>query len=191
MGEHEGLAQQIRIATRCVLAGGVIAYPTESCFGLGCDPGNEAAIKSLLKIKQRSAQQGLILVAAEAQQLDSYVLWDRLNAVQRAKVNSTWPGPVSWLIPASASCSPLLRGMHRSLAVRVPAFKLVRDLCRSSQMPLVSSSANRHGEPMLTTAAEVGTQLGGEIDYIIDQPVQGQSQPSQIIDAMTQKILRP
>lgn len=169
----------------------MIAYPTESCFGLGCNPGNEIAIKRLLAIKQRSAKQGLILVAAERQQLNDYVQWDQLSASQIAKIRSTWPGPVSWLVPASNACSRLLRGEHTTLAVRVPAFKLVRDLCNSVKMPLVSTSANRHGNSAIITAAELDVHLGQEIDYIIDQPVEGLAQASQIVDAKTQKILRP
>lgn len=191
MNEHDLLNRQIRIATKCVLDGGVIAYPTESCFGLGCNPCNEAAIERLLLIKQRSAKQGLILVAADRQQLNDYVQWDQLNASQLAKIRSTWPGPVSWLIPASDTCSPLLRGTHTTLAVRIPAFKLIHDLCRSVQMPLVSTSANRHGKPALIIAAELKAVMGRQIDYIIDHPVEGLAQASQIIDAMTQKILRP
>ncbi len=185
------LTQSIRIATECVLDGGVIAYPTEFCFGLGCNPDDEAAIKRLLKIKQRSAKQGLILIASATQQLDRYVEWDKLIASQLAHLKSTWPGPVSWLVPASERCSSLLRGEHTTLAVRIPAFKLMQDLCRSGQMPLVSTSANLHGKPALITAAWLETQLGEGIDYIIDQPVEGLAQASQIIDAMTRKILRP
>ena len=191
MKKHDRLSQQIRTATEVVLDGGVIAYPTESCFGLGCNPGNEAAIMRLLAIKQRSVKQGLILVAADRQQLNDYVQWNQLNASQLAKIRSTWPGPVTWLVPASETCSPLLRGEHSTLAVRIPAFTLIRDLCSSVQMPLVSTSANRHGNPAIIDAAELEAHLGQEIDYIIDQPVEGLAQASQIIDAKTQKILRP
>ena len=191
MSADNDLIQSIRIATECVLDGGVIAYPTEFCFGLGCNPDDESALGRLLKIKQRSAKQGLILIASDTQQLDRYVQWGKLNASQLAHLKSTWPGPVSWLVPASESCSPLLRGEHTTLAVRLPAFKPMQDLCRSVQMPLVSTSANRHGKPALMTATQLEMQLGEEIDYIIDQPVEGLAQASQIIDAMTRKILRP
>lgn len=185
------LTQSICIATECVLDGGVIAYPTEFCFGLGCNPDDEAAIRRLLKIKQRSAKQGLILIASDKKQFDRYVQWGKLNASQLAYLDSTWPGPVSWLVPASDTCSPLLRGEHTTLAVRIPAFKPMQGLCKSVQIPLVSTSANRHGKPSLITAAQLEMQLGREIDYIIDQPVEGLAQASQIIDAKTQEILRP
>lgn len=190
MKQYDSVSQQIRIATDCILKGGVIAYPTESCLGLGCNPDDEDAIKRLLAIKQRQAKQGLILVASDQQQLNGYVQWDQLSASQLAELRSTWPGPVSWLIPASDTCSPLLRGEHTTLAVRIPAFKLMRDLCRSAQMPLISTSANRHGEPAITTVSQLKALLGGEVDYIIDQPIQGLAQASKIIDAMTQNILR-
>ena len=66
-------AQQISQAVKMLKAGGVIAYPTEHCFGLGCDPQNKTAVERLLKIKQRKADQGLILVAADLYQVDAYV----------------------------------------------------------------------------------------------------------------------
>jgi len=186
-GEH---SLQLQHAADCIRDGGILAYAAESCFGLGCDPFNVEALERLLKIKQRSADQGLIVVAAQCEQLQGLVQWSALSETQQARVEASWPGPVSWLIPAHPDCPEMLRGQHSTLAVRVPAYKLVRDLCRQARMALVSSSANRHDQPALTTAAEVEHSMGAELDFILDAPIQGRAQPSRIVDAMTQQILR-
>ncbi len=191
MTDHHTAGEKLARACECVLDGGVIAYPTESCFGLGCNPQNENAIERILRIKQRDAAQGLILVGADSSQFDPYLQWQALSDTQRQQLEASWPGPVSWLIPAQASCSGLLRGKHSTLAVRVSAYQPVQALCRLAQMPLVSTSANRHGQAAYINAEAVATQMCAEIDYIIDLPVQGLSSPSRIIDAVTHKTLRP
>jgi len=192
MDNHQAksIAVQITEAADCVNAGGVVAYPTESCFGLGCHPGNRHAIQHILDIKQRGADQGLILVAAETEQLEIYVDFSVLTETQCVRIEQSWPGPVSWLIPARPGCEPLLRGRHQTLAVRVSAFDLIQKLCRRANTALVSTSANRHAQAALTTANAVREQLGDEIAYIIDAPVQGLARPSRIIDATTQHLIR-
>jgi len=98
---------QINEAVRILQQGGVIAYPTEAVYGLGCDPNNHQAVERLLAIKQRSQDKGLILIAAEFQQLAPFLV--EINKALKAKILATWPGPVTWLWPANPAVSSLLR----------------------------------------------------------------------------------
>ena len=81
--------------------GGVIAYPTEAVWGLGCDPFDEAAVLRLLALKQRAVEKGLILIAAAASQFDGLLDWNALPEARRAAVHASWPGPHTWIVPAT------------------------------------------------------------------------------------------
>lgn len=168
--------------------GGVIAYPTEAVFGLGCDPKNEQAVMRLLAIKQREAKQGVILIGSAFEQFADFI--QPVAADMYEKIMARWPGPVTWLLPAAEDCPYWLKGEHETIAVRVTAHELTRQLCDACQMALVSTSANRHGEPAARTAAEVEQSLGDEVDLIIDGPTSGNANPSEIWDARTNKRLR-
>lgn len=171
--------------------GGVIAYPTEAVFGLGCDPQNDTAISKLLALKQRAADKGLILIAADEQQLHPYLDLSQINESIWRPVRASWPGHVTWLLPAAPSVSPLLRGVHPTLAVRVTAHPLVRTLCTAFGGPLVSTSANLAGQPAAGNAGQVEQQFADRLDAVLLGETGGADQPSEIRDAMTGKILRP
>lgn len=170
--------------------GGVIAYPTEACFGLGCHPENKQAIERIRELKSRSMEQGFILVSDALERLLGYLDWDALDRARQDEIRANWPGPVTWLIPGSEGVGPELTGSHDTLAVRVSAFASVRELCSRAASPLVSTSANLRGQPPLTSAAEVASVFGERIDYIIDLPVEGLENPSRIVDARTGKTIR-
>jgi L-threonylcarbamoyladenylate synthase len=182
-------SQQINEAVRILQQGGVIAYPTEAVYGLGCDPDNDQAVEKLLAIKQRSRDKGLILIAADFQQLRPYLA--EINSSLKAKILVTWPGPVTWLWPANPAVSSLLRGKHDSIAVRVTAHPLAAALCREFGGPLVSTSANLSGKPPTRSADEVRNQLGDQLDFVLEGEIGGLSKPSLIRDALTGEIIRP
>ncbi|NOR70927.1 MAG: tRNA threonylcarbamoyladenosine biosynthesis protein RimN, partial [Methylomarinum sp.] len=114
---------KIRLAAQKIQAGEVIAYPTEAVYGLGCDPLNEEAVLNLLALKKRSIDKGLILIASSLTQLEPYL---QLNDEIRSKVQATWPGPVTWIIPAQTWVPQWLTGQHSSLAVRVTAHPIAK-----------------------------------------------------------------
>ena len=180
----------IRTAARVLKQGGVIAYPAEACFGLGCDPRDKQAVARIRALKNRSSAQGFILVSDLFDRLLPYLKWDTLDSSRRERIEASWPGPVSWLIPASSYAGSGLTGNHDTLAVRISAFEPLRALCRCAQSAIVSTSANCRGQPPLRHTADVSDAFAGEIDYIIDLPVQGLAKPSQIIEARTLNILR-
>jgi L-threonylcarbamoyladenylate synthase len=175
-------------AARILRAGGLIAYPTEAVFGLGCDPHNEAALTRLLSLKDRPQEKGLILIAADEAQLEPWV--EALPADVAARVRSSWPGPVTWLIPARPGVSALLRGAHASLAVRVTAHPLAAALARAFGGALVSTSANPSGEPPAREIEALRARFGDAIDYYLAGPLGGRERPSEIRDALTGEILR-
>jgi len=168
--------------------GGVIAYPTESCFGLGCDPRNPRAVQRLLRIKGRPERKGLILIASKLSQLKSYL--KPLSSAQTAQLHSKWPGPHTWLVPASHNCPFWLTGRHSTLAVRVTAHPPAARLCREAGMALVSTSANRSGQKSAKTARECARLFGKQV-RVIPGRIGKQRKPSTIQDLATGKILRP
>jgi len=181
-------SNQINEAVQILQQGGVIAYPTEAVFGLGCDPDNHQAVEKLLAIKQRSRDKGLILIAADFQQLRPYLA--EIDSSLKAKILTTWPGPVTWLWPAKPAVSSLLRGAHETIAVRVTAHPIAAALCLTFGGPVVSTSANLSGQPPTRTAEEVRSQFGDQLDYVLDGEIGGLSRPSQIRDAVTGEIIR-
>ena len=170
--------------------GGVIAYPTEGVFGVGCDPDNPTAIESLLAVKQRSQEKGLILIAADYAQLASYIDETQLSAEQLATVLATWPGPYTWIMPASAKVSPWVSGQFDTVAVRVSDHPLVQQLCRQYGKPITSTSANLSGMPACKTSQEVEQQLGSSAISILYGETGGRANPTEIRDARTHQTLR-
>ena len=183
------LSESLSAASSVIHNGGVIAYPTEAVWGLGCDPWNQQAVEKILEIKRRPVEKGLIVVASSQEQIAP--LLETLSNEQKELLNATWPGPVTWLIPDTRKWAPdWVRGEHTSIAVRVSAHTLVKELCETWGKPLVSTSANRAGEDALTEQADVVSQLGEELDLVVDGKVGESSSPSQIRDLVTGNILR-
>lgn len=170
--------------------GGVIAYPTEAVFGLGCNPDNEAAVMALLAIKQRPVEKGLILIAADYSQLLPYVDDKAIPLEKRYQIFSSWPGHVSWVLPASDSAPKWITGQFDSIAVRVSAHPVVQQLCRAYGKPLVSTSANLSGQPSITDPVELEQSLGALLSAIMPGALGGATQPSQIRNALTGDIVR-
>lgn len=180
---------QLRAAVRCIRGGGIVAYPTEAVYGLGCDPLAGEAVFRLLDIKQRPLAQGLILIGADFSQLAPYVGPVPASVMQR--VRATWPGPVTWLLPVSPGVPYWLRGAHPTIAVRVTAHPIAAALCRAVGHALVSTSANRHRRPAARTALQVERRLGAELDYVLNGKVGARKRPSEIRDALTGHVVRP
>ena len=179
---------QLHRAARWIRDGGVIAYPTEAVFGLGCDPGNPLATARLLALKSRPWQKGLILVASTLQQLKPWVqppAGDRLRTLQRS-----WPGPLTWLLPASDTCPTWLTGTHDTLAVRVSAHPVVRSLCDTLGGAIVSTSANIGGRPPARSVLEVRLRFGKRIDFVLPGALGNRQQPSRIRDLASGRIIR-
>ncbi|MFO1371116.1 MAG: L-threonylcarbamoyladenylate synthase [Candidatus Competibacteraceae bacterium] len=179
---------RLHIAAHVIRAGGIIAYPTEAVYGLGCNPRDERAVRRLLALKRRPAHKGLILVAADFAQLASFL--QPLTETDHVRLNATWPGPYTWLIPTRLTTPRWLRGRHDTLAVRVTAHPLAAALCWACGHPLVSTSANLSGRPPARTALAVRRQLGRDLDYLLPGPTGGATKPTEIRDLRTGQLVR-
>jgi len=177
--------RELRHYLRC---GGIIAYPTESCFGLGCDPKNRIAIRRLLRLKGRPQHKGLILIASSLRQLMPYMA--PVDKAQRQQLQASWPGPCTWLVPATKNCPPWLTGDHDTIAVRVTAHRTAARLCRDAGMALVSTSANHSGCKPARTARECCKLFGTEVKIICGR-IGRQRKPSTIQDLETGQVIRP
>ena len=181
-------ASQIRRLRRHLAAGGVLAYATESCFGLGCDPRDRSAVARVLALKGRSRAKGLILIAAEFSQLRPYVA--TLAPAQKERLLAAWPGPCTFLVPAARTAPPWILGKQRTVAVRVTAHPDAAALCRALGMALVSTSANRAGARPARSYAECLRRFGHGA-MVVPGRIGRRRRPSTIIALETGKIVRP
>ncbi|MDH3687866.1 MAG: Sua5/YciO/YrdC/YwlC family protein [Gammaproteobacteria bacterium] len=181
-------ASALEYAARVIHDGGVIAYPTESCYGLGCSPKQHNSVRRVLRLKHRPFANGVIIIGATLSQVMPYISACDPRLVERAR--TTWPGPYTWLLPANTSVSRWLRGQHDSVAIRVTAHRGAAALCRYAKQAIVSTSANRHGYPPARSADEVRNRFGETIDYVLEGTVGGHSRPSEIRDALSNRVIR-
>ncbi|HET8941032.1 MAG TPA: L-threonylcarbamoyladenylate synthase [Rudaea sp.] len=177
-------------ATAALRAGGVVAYPTEAVYGLGCDPKNRQAFEQLFVLKQRPPTQGVLLIGADFNQVAEYIDLDALPDAALGSMRATWPGPHTWVVPRASNVPDWIAGAHAGIALRVSAHPLAAALCRAFGGALVSTSANIHGAPAARTSAEVRAAFGEKLAYILDGATGGQAQPTPIRDAVSGKSIR-
>lgn len=177
----------LRQAVTALNNGGVIAYPTEAVYGLGCDPWNEQAAQQILDIKQRPWQKGLILIAADFNQLQPFI--KPLSPKILKQITASWPGPTTWLLPANEGLPPYLSGEHNTIAVRVTAHTQTAELCREFGGALISTSANVTGMRPARTIREVRWQLP-DINIVLPGKCSGSDTPTEIRNAQTGAIIR-
>lgn len=181
-----------RAALSALRGGGLVALPTEAVWGLSCDPHSPRAVEHLLAIKNRPWQKGLILVATSLEQLMPYIEIPSNNALKRATL--TWPGPATWIFPATEFTPVWVSGEHDGVAVRVTRHPVLRALCQAFGRPLVSTSANPGGREPARTAFGVRRYFdigpGEDVEALIPGPLGGLAKPTTIRDAATGHILR-
>ena len=179
----------IRQAARAMHQGGVIAYPTEAVWGLGCDPFNESAVHQLLTIKRRPIEKGLILVASSIQQVKP--LLDNLAPDDYARVTASWPGPVTWILPDPDNLVPFwVKGNHSSVAVRVSAHKQVKDLCDCFGGMIVSTSANFSDKHPARDKMKVNIHFGDKVSTIVPGGLGNLDRPTAIYRLDSEKPVR-
>lgn len=178
---------QIKLFAQRLRDGGVIAYPTETVYGLGCDPLNSSAVARLLTIKQRAADKGFILIASDYAQLSPYVDADKHL---RKRVKHSTVEPVTWLLPASPNAPAWITGNHSSVAVRITSHPLAAQLCHAFGGAIVSTSANLSGQPPARKEWQVRRILGAVLDDILVGQSGPFKKPSEIRDAITGHVIR-
>ncbi len=161
------IAPAIAAAAACLAAGGLVAFPTETVYGLGADAGNGEAIARLYAAKGRPAFNPLI---AHVASIDAARRLGRFDAAAEKLAGAFWPGPLTLVLPKQPNCGVAdlaLAGLD-SVAVRVPAHPVARALLAAFKGPVVAPSANRSGHVSPTSAAHVLADLRGRIDMVID-----------------------
>jgi L-threonylcarbamoyladenylate synthase len=167
--------------------GGLIAYPTESCYGLGCDPDNRGAVQRLLRLKQRPQYKGLILIAANYRQVARYL--QPLTTDQQQQLKTAGAQAITYLMPALNSAPRWLRGHHETLAVRLTAHKQSAELCRGVNSALVSTSANRSGQRPAKSYAQCQRLFGRKV-WVLPGRVGNRRTPSTLSTWADGKIIR-
>lgn len=178
----------IEQAAQVLRNGGVIAYPTEAVYGLGCDPFDHDAVGRVLELKGRPESAGLILISGTFSAFDDFV--GPVESTELERVKGTWPGPVTWLFPKSAQVPGWISGDHDTVALRVTDHPVCGRLCAAFGGAIVSTSANRSGEEPARSKAQVEAYFGGGIAGIVEGELGGQEQPSEIRDLRTGDVIR-
>jgi L-threonylcarbamoyladenylate synthase len=165
----------------------VIVVPTEAVYGLSVDPHNLSALQKLIDLKKRNPDKGLILVASDFSQLEPFI--EPLDPGIQHRLMSTWPGPYTWVVPARSIVSPLLRGKHSSVAVRVSAHPIVCALCSEFGGALVSTSANPEGLAPAVSQAMLHEYFGEKL-IIVSGELGKLDKPTEIRDALSGAVIR-
>ena len=177
-----------RRAVMTLRAGGVVAYPTESVYGIGCDPRDRAGVARVFALKRRPERKRCILIAADPGQLQPLV---DVHAPAFSRLASRyWPGPVTLVAPARDRAPAWLVDADGTLATRVTSHPVARGLCASFRGPLISTSANRAGCPPTRDSLRVRAVFGIEIDWYVAGPVGGLEAPTRIIDVRDGRTIR-
>ena len=179
---------RIHEAIRKLEAGGIIAYPTETQYGFGCDPFDGRAVLRLLALKQRPVHNGLILIAADFCQLEPLLLPLKSNI--RKRVSTAQARPVTWALPCRTDIPVWLHGRFDTLAVRITRHPLAAELCRQWGGPLISTSANIHGRPPLRNLLKARRHFDGQLDYLLQDSLNCNARASEIRDGITNRTLR-
>jgi len=170
-------------------AGEVFAYPTEAVFGLGCDPQNKKAVYTILSMKSRAVEKGMILIASDFAQIKPYVLFDKLPLSSKQTILASWPGPVTWLLPKSPHTPLWISGNSDMVAVRISAHPLVQEICNHIDKPIVSTSANPAGQPAALSEQQVRAYFGDQL-HIVEGELGSQRSPSKIFNSLTMEAIR-
>lgn len=183
---HAAVAQ----AAAALQSGGVVAYPTEAVYGLGCDPHDQRAFERLFELKQRPPTQGVLLIGADFAQIAPWIDLAGVPASVLDQARASWPGPHTWIFPRSADVPDWVAGGHAGIALRVTAHVPAAALCRAFGGALVSTSANPHGQPPARDVATLRTYFGDALAAVVDAPVGAAAKPTSIRDALSGAIIR-
>jgi L-threonylcarbamoyladenylate synthase len=180
-------ADQIAEAAALLRSGGVLAYPTEAVFGLGCDPDNHAAFEKIFALKQRPPEQGVLLIACDFSQITN---WIEAPPEAIARAQATWPGAYTWIFPRTSRVPEWVAGGHSGIALRITAHPIAAALCRAFGGPIVSTSANVHGQPPARNAEEVEAMFSEGLEGVLHGETGGLQRPTPIADAVSGVIIR-
>jgi len=170
---------QINRLGKAVLQGAVLAYPTDTIWGIGCHPLITSSVCRILTIKQRPIEKGLILLTSELSFVEQYIN-DQISNEQIDRILQIESTPTTWLVEASDFCPYWLRGKFTTIAIRITRHPFIQSICDIIEAPLVSTSANRSGQSPIRNALQARHQFGNELDFIVNGYATGTSRASEI-----------
>jgi len=171
--------------------GGVVACPTEAVWGISCAADNPQAIHKVLELKQRPVKKGMIVAASTIEMLDGWVDWSQVPEDAKQRVMQTWPGPYTWVLPATEAVLPGVTGANLGkVAVRVTAHPVLKALIDAFGKPILSTSANLSGEPPVKSQQALSPALLDNVDIVVPGEVGGLENPTAIRDALTGHVIR-
>jgi L-threonylcarbamoyladenylate synthase len=178
-------------AAALILAGEIVAVPTDTLYGLAADPFSTDAVARVFAAKGRAAERALALIAADIAQIE-----DRLGLLSpeaRRLADAFWPGPLTLLVPRPATMPDAVTGGLAQVGVRVPAHAVARGLCRASARPLTATSANPSGAPASADPGDVARMLNESVALLLDAGPAPGGPPSTIVDVSggTVRLVRP
>jgi L-threonylcarbamoyladenylate synthase len=174
-------------AIKILSDGGVIGYPTEAVFGLGCDPWNEKSVNKISDIKNRKKNKTFLLVASNIDQLKNLI---DVYAITE-EVKSSWPGHISWLIPARKEAPSWLIDKETGLiGIRVSDHPVINKICNKFQSPIISTSANISGNKNIKDKNTFVSEFKNKVDYLVEGNIGNQDNPSIIINMITNENIR-
>ena len=182
-----------RAYSRCrdvIRAGGVIAYPTDTVYGLGADPKNIRAVRKLFSIKGRQADRPILLLIKDASEVRDWA--SEVNPAAERLMKKFWPGPLTLVFKAKPNVMTELTGGTGTIGLRVPGNALTRQLLAALGTALTGTSANVSGRPSLCTAREASEVIGGMVDLVLDGGRAEGGNPSTVVDVSTErpKVIR-
>ena len=180
---------KIRRAVTLLQDEGVVAYPTEAVWGLGCDPWSEYAVKKILRLKRRSEAKGLILIAHHIDQFGPFL--QGLDAGHLNAMQIPYDKPITWLVPDNGAAPDWIVGEHETLALRITRHPIAAALCQQFAGPLVSTSANPNSLPAATSGLKVKSYFGSGIDYLSPGTIGQAPKASEIRNLLTSEVIRP
>lgn len=176
----------IQKALQILKQGGVVAYPTETFYGLGVDPHNKAALEKIFYIKQREREKPISLILSSTHQLKKWVVG--LGAREKKLIKEFWPGPLTLVFKAKKSVSPLLTAGTGKIGLRVSPEAHCQKLARGLSGAITATSANLSGNNSRTSASAVAQEMGSRIDGVVSTKTLKKSKGSTILDISTKKI---
>lgn len=181
------MAAGFREAVRKLLAGGVIAYPTEGVFGLGCLPDRADAIERIIRIKGRPPSAGFILIG---ENLAQFAGWIAPTEAELERLRARHDAPITWVVTAGRIGSRAVTGGRKTIAIRITNHPVACSLCAAAGSPIISTSANRHGRPPARNALAVRSRFGLDVDAVVNGAVGSLARPTEIRAAGSGQVLR-
>lgn len=186
---HPSFDWKASLAAKIMNLGGVIAYPTEAVWGLGCDPFQQSAVERLLDLKSRPMDKGLILISGHKKHFEPFL--EPLTDELKSRFFSHQERPTTWLVPDYAGQIPYwVKGKHQSVAMRLTRHPLCCSLSSHFDGLVVSTSANPASRPSASSLAEVKHYFHDQVDYCLQAPLGRSGAVSQIKDLVTDQVLR-